>query len=101
MRRSYNGVIFTNHALQRLAERGIKQGDAYAAFRRPDNSRYAKSKKAWVYYKTFSDKKLEVVASKNEKGEWVILSVWARPVYGDSRKQEKKSFLQRLLGEIF
>jgi hypothetical protein len=77
----FGGVIWTNHALQRLNERGIKQGDAWATFTRPDQSRYAKAKGAWVYYKTYGKEKVEVVAKKNERGKWLILSVWSRPVY--------------------
>lgn len=88
MERKYKGVIWTNHALDRLKQRGISQGDAWATFNRPDQSRFAKAKDAWVYYKTYGDQKIEVVAKKNEKGEWIILSVWSRPVYGKSKKPD-------------
>ncbi len=81
MKKDFGGVIWTNHALNRLRERGIKQGDAWATWRRPDQSRYAKNKGAWVYYKTYGNQKIEVVAKKNEKGKWIILSVWSKTVY--------------------
>jgi hypothetical protein len=84
----YKGVIWTNHALSRLRERGINQGDAWATFNRPDQSRFAKAKGAWVYYKIYGNEKIEVVAKKNEKGEWIILSVWSRPVYDKKKKIE-------------
>jgi len=87
MDRNFGGVVWTDHALQRLRERGISQGDAWATWNRPDQSRYAKSKGAWVYYKTYGDQKIEVVAAKNEKGEWVILSVWSRQVYENVAKR--------------
>ncbi|KKQ44128.1 MAG: hypothetical protein US62_C0032G0012 [Candidatus Woesebacteria bacterium GW2011_GWA1_37_8] len=32
MDKNYGGVIWTNHALSRLRERGISQGDAWATF---------------------------------------------------------------------
>ncbi|KKR09982.1 MAG: hypothetical protein UT38_C0017G0001, partial [Microgenomates group bacterium GW2011_GWA2_39_19] len=51
MDQHYGGVIWTNHALQRLRERGIKQGDAWVTWRRPDKSRYATAQGAWIYYK--------------------------------------------------
>ncbi|MBU1126890.1 hypothetical protein KKF11_00920, partial [Patescibacteria group bacterium] len=54
-------------------------------------SRYAASKGAWIYYKTYKDQKIEVVAKKNEKGEWLILSVWSRPIFQKSIKPQKKS----------
>lgn len=84
MDRRFGEVIWTNHALQRLAERNISQSDAWATFNKPDQSRYAQAKSAWIYYKTYGNTKIEVVAAKNEKKEWVILSVWSRPVYQSS-----------------
>jgi hypothetical protein len=98
----FGNVIWTNHALQRLKERGISQGDAWATWRRPDQSRYAATKGAWVYYKTFGHQKIEVVAKQNEKKEWVILSVWSRPVYEKySRKSHKQSLLVTILKRLF
>ncbi len=102
MDKNYGGVIWTNHALQRLKERGISQGDAWATWRNPDQSRYATTQGAWVYYKTYGSEKIEVVAKKNEKGEWIMLSVWSRPVY---QKYEKKkggdSLLKLILKKLF
>lgn len=89
MDKNFGGVIWTNHALERLAKRGIKQGDAWATFRRPEKSKYAASKGAWIYYRTYADQRMEVVAKKNEKGEWLILSVWSKPVF-EKRKSSKK-----------
>lgn len=107
MDKNFGGVVWTNHALDRLRERGIAQGDAWATFQRPDQSRYAATKGAWVYYKIYGDQKIEVVAKQNDKKEWVILTVWSRPVdgrspYGGNEKKKKHSLfgliLRRLLG---
>ncbi len=120
MDKKYKGVIWTTHALERMRERGIKQGDAWATFRRPDKSRYSKRKGAWVYYRTWprktsngvkNNQKIEVVATKNEKSpaqrtsgpgeEWVILSVWSKPVREKVRKKGKTpSFWREFLKGI-
>lgn len=92
MDENFGGVIWTKHALSRMRERGIKQGDTWATWRRPEKSRYSKSKGTWVYYRNWSNERIEVVAKKNEKGEWIILSVWNRPI-----RNEKKSFLKVIL----
>ncbi|MBI2268125.1 MAG: DUF4258 domain-containing protein [Candidatus Blackburnbacteria bacterium] len=99
MDRNFGGVIWTNHALQRLRERGIKQSDAWVCWRSPDQSRTASAKGAWVYYKTFGNERIEVVASQNERKEWVILSVWSRPLYGQDTRVYKKGagVLERVL----
>ena len=96
MHKNFGGVIWTNHALSRLSERGIKQGDAWATFNRPEQSRFATSQGAWVYYRTYGGERIEVVAKKNERGEWIILSVWSSSV---SRKNGDKKVepLWRLL----
>lgn len=75
----FGGVVWTDHALQRLRKRGIKQGDAWATWRNPQQSRYAASQGAWVYYRTYPGQRIEVVAKQNEKREWIILSVWSKP----------------------
>ncbi|MBU0572491.1 DUF4258 domain-containing protein [Patescibacteria group bacterium] len=94
MERNFGGVVWTNHALKRLTERNISQGDAWAAFRRPEQSEYAKAKGAWIYYKTYGNQRIEVVAKQNEKKEWIILSVWSRQVF---KKTKKMDSLAKLL----
>lgn len=80
MDNNYGGVIWTNHVLDRLNDRGIKQGDAWATWRNPDKSRFSKAKNAWIYEKNFGRKTVDVVAKHNENGEWVIISVWSKLV---------------------
>lgn len=98
--------MWTDHALQRLSERGITQGDAIVAFNHPDQSRKASTPGAWIYYKTVNGWKMEVVGKKNDRGEWVILSVWARQVFGGETKTIKKQnwffeWVTRFLKQVF
>ncbi len=99
MDNKFGGVIWTNHALARLNERGISQGDAWATWKNPEQSRFAASQGAWVYYRTYGKERIEVVAKKNEKGEWLILSVWSKIVFGLEKKPE--SLFKLLLKRIF
>jgi hypothetical protein len=104
MERNYGGVIWTNHALKRLKERGIKQRDAWAVWRNPDESRYSKADGGWIYSKKWGDQKIEVVAKQNEKKEWLILSVWPRQMYTRYKKGKERSFIQtvwRLIRRLF
>jgi hypothetical protein len=95
----FGGVIWTNHALDRLRERGIKQGDAWATWRNPQESRKGSAPESWVYYRTYGNTKIEVVAKKNDKGEWLILSVWSKQVFENHKKSE--SFWEFLLKKLF
>ncbi len=103
MDKNYGGVIWTNHALQRLNERGIKQGDAWATWNRPEQSRAGSGSQqgAWVYYRTYGDERIEVVAKQDEYKKWIILSVWSRKVSpGYKPVRQKKSFWLDLLRRI-
>jgi len=97
MNKNFGGIIWTNHALQRLKEREISQSDAWATWRRPQKSRYAASKEAWVFHRTYGKQRIEVVAKKNERKEWIVLSVWSKEA-GIERKSE--SFLSFMLRKI-
>lgn len=88
MDRKYGGIIWTNHVLVRLKERNISQSDVFYSFQHPDTSRYAKTQKAYIYQKYFDSYLIEVVARKNEKNEWIILSAWKKNVV---RKKNKKT----------
>ena len=105
MDKDFGGVIWTKHALDKLNERGISPSDAWATWRNPEQSKKARVPGAWVYYKTYGSQKIEVVAKKNpstssgQAGEWVILSVWSRPVYGKQGKIEP--FWKFLMRQIF
>jgi len=79
MDKNFGGVIWTNHALDRMNARKISQSDAWATWRNPQKSRKAHLPGAWVYYRTYGSETIEVVAKQNEKKEWLILSVWSRP----------------------
>jgi hypothetical protein len=104
----FGGVIWTNHALDRLRERGIKQGDAWATWRNPQLSKKGTIQGSWVYYRNWGSVQIEVVAKKNERGEWLILSVWSRPVTSQipprisgHAERAKISFWRRLYNLVF
>lgn len=103
MNRNYGGVIWTNHAMERMKKRGISPSNALVTFTQPDKSRFAKSKGGWIFIKTIGGWKYEVVAKRNEEKEWIILTVWTKPVYRISRYRsvKKRSWLMRLLRQIF
>lgn len=95
MENHFGGVIWTNHALNRLRERGIKQGDAWATFNRPEKTRKGKSGN-WVYYRNWGGTQIEVVAKQNGVKEWIILSVWSKQVE-ENNKRKPESFFKTIL----
>lgn len=101
MERNYGGLIWTNHALQRLKERGIKQGDAWATWNRPEQSRKGSGSHfgAWVYYRTWGDTKIEVVAKQDVYKRWIIISVWSDKVNQNRTRtvEGRTSLLTRII----
>lgn len=94
MQRDFGGVIWTNHVIERMEERHIKQGDAWATWKRPDNSEYDKSNSVWIYQRNYPEIMIEVVAKRNDKGKWIILSVWDKKLKPSKSVSSKKSLLQ-------
>jgi hypothetical protein len=95
----YKGVILTNHALERMKERRVTQEMVFATLTKPDRSRYADAKEKFIYNKSFGKEMVEVVASQNEKKEWVVVSVWSRPAEQMSHNQyyARVGLIDRLL----
>ncbi len=78
MNNRYGGVIWTNHALKRLYERGLAQSDAWYAFQHPDGQTRGTSPGSLKNYKDYGQQRIEIVATQNEKKEWIILSCWSK-----------------------
>ncbi len=96
----YGGVVWTDHALQRLKERGIKIEHALTTLNNPQESRYAKTRGAWIYYRTWGNDRIEVVSAQNKEKEWVVLSVWSKTVFGPSQAKSE-SWWKYVLRQIF
>jgi len=84
----FAGAIWTDHALEKLKKRLIPKDFAIKAFKDPD-SKY-ESKGGLRYIKKIDDKTITVVAKANEKGEWVIISVWMEPPADGTEDQRQK-----------
>jgi hypothetical protein len=83
----YKELIWTTHA--------------WATWNRPDQSRKGAAAGSWIYYRTYGSERIEVVAKQNEKKEWIVLSVWSRPVVQKASNLPKFSFWNNLLRSIF
>lgn len=94
----YKGVVWTNHILQRMKERGLSYDDVYWAFSKPDKSLPSAADGGHKYYRVHNGLRLAVVAKKNEVGEWVMMTCWSKQLYqGKGKKQKHLGFWQNLL----
>jgi len=100
MKTRYLDVIFTKHAINRLHNRNLSQSDAWDTFKHPDGSLLGKTVNSRKFYKNYGKQRIEVIAKKNEKGEWVILSCWSKYPGQRQSATHKKFFLETLAEKL-
>jgi|GEM_PF-1196102 len=105
-RRTYQGIIWTNHALERLKARQIPQEYAWKTFRFPDGSKPGKSGGSQEFTKKIESYSVTVIAKQNDQKAWLILSAWIDPPIQGSidvknRHQPKESILSWIVKTIF
>lgn len=86
----YKGAIWTNHARERLGQRGLTQDLASQAFTHPGSSHAGKERGTVEYTKSVGTSLITVIAKQNEKKEWIILSCWIDPPLPRSIDIKKK-----------
>ncbi len=85
-------VVFTNHAIARMQQRGISGDWAWQTVKHEDSKRPGKEKHTTEFTKKFGDHTVTAIGRKNELGEWVVLSAWMDPPLqgtADYRKKEQ------------
>ncbi|MFH1602250.1 MAG: hypothetical protein ABIB61_04830 [Candidatus Shapirobacteria bacterium] len=85
-------LIWTKHALQRTRDRKIPQQYLTNAFYRPDKVIEGKKKGSKKFIRSYGLHQAVVVASSNDKGEWVAISGWINPPIKGSLDDRKKLF---------
>jgi len=102
---NYFGLIFTNHAIERMKGRGLRQEWAWEAWKNPDEAVEGKNPGSIEYIKRKDSYKVTVIAKQNEKKEWIVISAWVDPPVTGSidvgkkekyHKYQKASVLRKL-----
>lgn len=89
----YGGIIWTNHALDRLKRRGLTQDIAAEAFKYPDRTFQGKRAGTHEYQKRIGQSLVTLITTQNEKNEWIVLSAWIDPpLPGSADAKEKESY---------
>lgn len=90
---NFKGLYFTKHSLERVKERGLSVSDVWAVWRNPQGSKKASTKGAFIYWRNYEGKRIEVVAKRDERSRWVVISVWVKQL----KISRKESFLDFLI----
>lgn len=86
----YGGVIWTNHAIERMVSRGLKQDWAWQAVKYCDTQEKGRRDDTIEFKKRFQEYLVTVIATKNEKREWVVISCWMDPPMVGTEDARKK-----------
>lgn len=86
----YRGLIFTNHVLDRIKERGMTQEQIWETFSNPD--RQDKVKDADRREKKFGDHTITIVFTYNNKNDVVLISAWMDPPLAGSKDARQKEW---------
>ncbi|HSW88135.1 MAG TPA: hypothetical protein VLG12_03155 [Candidatus Saccharimonadales bacterium] len=86
----YGGIIWTNHAKERLINRGVDQSRAAETFQSPDKTSSGKNPGTMQYEKKFGNSTITLIAKQNEYKEWIILSGWIDPPLPGTADAKKK-----------
>lgn len=90
---SYQNLIFTNHANEKIKERQLVKNEVLEAFSRPDSKYNGKKSGTTELKKQFSGYSLTLIVKQNETKEWVLLSCWRDPpLFGTKDYQRKKNW---------
>lgn len=97
MDRYFGNVIWTNHILKRMKERGLSQQDVLWVFEHPDRTIAASSSGAYRFFRDYHGTRVEIVAKKGDDGRWILMSCWTKSFVGKARHPVGKwSFLWRI-----
>ena len=91
-------LVWTNHLEQRLLQRGISRNEAWETVRHP-NSSIKQSDGKWKLLRKFADKQVVLVAVY-ERGKWVILTGWVKPVVWQPGGRRQGSASEHWLSRI-
>ncbi len=90
-------VVFTNHAIERMNQRGITGDWAWQSVKQPDRTSPGKEKHTTEFIKQFNKHQVTTIAKKNDIGEWVVLSAWMDPpLHGTSDYYKKEKYNKKM-----
>lgn len=91
----YKDTIWTNHVLERLEDRNIPQELAWRTLWYPDTTKKGQHSHTKEFTKKIENRIITVIATPNEKKEWIVMSCWAHPPFpGSIDIAKKKRYLQ-------
>ena len=87
----YQGLIFTNHVLERMKQRGITYQQVWETYKFPDEQSEL-DKGATEHRKKFGSYSVAVIFKHNDKNEVILISCWMDPPLPGSKDAKEKEW---------
>lgn len=103
MDNTFDQLIFTNHAIERLRKRNITQYDLNQVFKYPEHKiRNGKDHGKTKFIKTVSGRRMHLIAQPVQDNKWLVISAWVK---GEEDKSDLSWLIIsapfRLIGWLF
>lgn len=93
----YGGLVWTNHARERMQSRNLTQAEVYDAITNPTTSTQGSDKGSIKYRKVTPDKLIEAII-KDENGRRLVLTCWGAP---NSKFKATIPLWEKLIRKLF
>lgn len=100
MGNTYKDLVFTNHALKRMKERGIKQDEVWETYNSNSYEEYVKNGMSQKK-KRFGKYEISVIFRRNAKKEVIVVSCWMEPPLPGSKDAKEKAWYQKYKNASF
>ena len=88
--REYAGAIWTDHAIERLDQRGLTQSIASSALTQPDELISGKKPGTQEYIKKVGTSTVTVITALSDEGKTLVLSCWVDPPLPGTKDAKKQ-----------
>ncbi len=86
----FSTIIWTNHAVQRLKDRGLSEPTVVQAIRHADTQRAGKRRDTVEYSAEYDGHIVTAVTARSEKDELIVISCWVDPPFAGTKDWFKK-----------
>jgi hypothetical protein len=100
-KRAYGGIIWTDHALERIYQRKLPQETAFLAYSSPDKRIPGKNPGSTELQKQYGKHLITLIIKPNDKGEQVVISAWIDPPLPGTNDFRKQEYRKNMKGASF
>jgi hypothetical protein len=88
--REFGGLIWTDHAIERLIDRKLPQHIAAQVFTSPDKIVTGKEQNTKEYQKRIGAFFVTLIVTPNDRNQKIVISAWINPPYAGTEKEKER-----------